>query len=285
MKNYIKLIRLDKPTGIFLLFWPCAWGLVLGNSGSTNNEIFYYYLFLFFIGSFLMRSAGCVYNDIIDKKIDIKITRTKTRPITSGLISTSKGWFLIVLFVALSLIILVQFNFKSVIFGLSSGLFVILYPFMKRITYWPQLFLGVTFNWGIILGWLSMGNEITLIPVLLYISAIFWTLGYDTIYGMQDIEDDIKIGVKSTSIKFHKNIKLFLSICYLISFGLFVALSILLKVSLNTYLLIFLSSLILIIQISLFDGKEYKKNAKLFALNNYYGLSIFFILLIATQNG
>lgn len=285
MKNYIKLIRLDKPTGIFLLFWPCAWGLVLGNSASTNNEIFYYYLFLFFIGSFLMRSAGCVYNDIIDKKIDIKIARTKTRPITSGLISTSKGWFLIVLFVALSLIILVQFNFKSIIFGLSSGLFVILYPFMKRITYWPQLFLGVTFNWGIILGWLSMGNEITLIPVLLYISAIFWTLGYDTIYGMQDIEDDIKIGVKSTSIKFHKNIKLFLSICYLISFGLFVALSILLKVSLNTYLLIFLSSLILIIQIYLFDGKEYKKNAKLFALNNYYGLSIFFILLIATQNG
>ena len=285
MKNYIKLIRLDKPTGIFLLFWPCAWGLALGNSGSTNNEIFYYYLFLFFIGSFLMRSAGCVYNDIIDKKIDIKIARTKTRPITSGLISTSKGWFLIVLFVALSLIILVQFNFKSIIFGLSSGLFVILYPFMKRITYWPQLFLGVTFNWGIILGWLSMGNEITLIPVLLYISAIFWTLGYDTIYGMQDIEDDIKIGVKSTSIKFHKNIKLFLSICYLISFSLFVALLILLNVSLTTYFLMFLSSLILIIQIYLFDGKEYKKNAKLFALNNYYGLSIFFILLIATQNG
>ena len=285
MKNYIKLIRLDKPTGIFLLFWPCTWGLVLGNSSSTNNEIFYYYLFLFFIGSFLMRSAGCVYNDIIDKKIDIKITRTKTRPITSGLISTSKGWFLIVLFVALSLIILVQFNFKSIIFGLSSGLFVILYPFMKRITYWPQLFLGVTFNWGIILGWLSMGNEITLIPVLLYISAIFWTLGYDTIYGMQDIQDDIKIGVKSTSIKFHKNIKLFLSICYLISFSLFVALLILLNVSLTTYFLMFLSSLILIIQIYLFDGKEYKKNAKLFALNNYYGLSIFFILLIATQNG
>ena len=285
MKNYIKLIRLDKPTGIFLLFWPCAWGLVLGNLGSTNNEIFYYYLFLFFIGSFLMRSAGCVYNDIIDKKIDIKIARTKTRPITSGLISTSKGWFLIILFVALSLIILLQFNFKSVIFGLSSGFFVILYPFMKRITYWPQLFLGITFNWGIILGWLSMGNEITLVPVLLYISAIFWTLGYDTIYGMQDIQDDIKIGVKSTSIKFHKNIKLFLSICYLISFTLVVALLILLKVSLNTYLLIFLSSLILIIQIYLFDSKEYKKNAKLFALNNYYGLSIFFILLIATQNG
>ena len=285
MKNYIKLIRLDKPTGIFLLFWPCSWGLILGNSSSSSNAIFYYYLFLFFIGSFLMRSAGCVYNDIIDKKIDIKIARTKTRPITSGLISVSKGWFLIVLFVALSLIILVQFNLKSIIFGLSSSFFVILYPFMKRITYWPQLFLGVTFNWGIILGWLSMGNEFALIPVLLYISAIFWTLGYDTIYGMQDIQDDIKIGVKSTSIKFHKNIKLFLSICYLISFGLFIVLLILLNVSLTTYFLTFLSSLILIIQIFLFDSKEYKKNAKLFALNNYYGLSIFLILLITMQNG
>jgi len=285
MKNYIKLIRLDKPTGIFLLFWPCSWGLVLGNSSSSSNEIFYYHLLLFLIGSFLMRSAGCVYNDIIDKKIDIKIARTKTRPITSGLISASKGWFLIVLFVALSLIILVQFNFKSIIFGLSSSFFVILYPFMKRITYWPQLFLGVTFNWGIILGWLSMGNEIALIPVLLYISAIFWTLGYDTIYGMQDIQDDIKIGVKSTSIKFHKNIKLFLSTCYLISFGLFIVLLILLNVSLTTYFLTFLSSLILIVQIFLFDSKEYKKNAKLFALNNYYGLSIFLILLITMQNG
>ncbi len=285
MKKYIKLIRLDKPTGIFLLFWPCSWGLLLGNINFSNNEIFYHYLFLFFIGSFLMRSAGCVYNDIIDKKIDIKIKRTRTRPIAAGIISTTAGWVVIMVLIFLSLAILLQFNLKSIIFGLSSAFFVILYPFMKRITYWPQLFLGITFNWGVILGWLAMGNEITLLPVILYTSAIFWTLGYDTIYGMQDIQDDIKIGVKSTSIKFQKKIKLFLSICYLLSFALFIALLNLMNASLISYLLAFLSSLILIFQITSFKNNEYKKNSKLFALNNYYGLSIFFILFVTTYNG
>ncbi len=214
MKKYIELIRLDKPTGIFLLYWPCTWGLTVGNIYAENNDLFLKYLILFFVGSFLMRSAGCVYNDIIDKNIDKKITRTKNRPIAKGSISTKQGWFAILVLILLSLTILLQLNLNSIIFGLASGFFIVLYPFMKRITYWPQLFLGITFNWGVILGWLAMGNELSLISILLYFSAIFWTLGYDTIYGMQDLKDDLKIGVKSTSIKFEKHFKIFLSINY-----------------------------------------------------------------------
>src|SRR6056300_1743827 len=230
MKKYIKLMRLDKPIGIFLLFWPCAWGLALANVQLSNH------LILFLIGSILMRSAGCVYNDIVDRKIDIKITRTKNRPIATGLISLTSAWILILILVSFSLIILFHFNLKSIIFGLSSAFLVLLYPFMKRITYWPQLFLGLTFNWGIILGWLVMKNEFSPLPFILYLSAVLWTLGYDTIYGLQDIKDDLIVGIKSTSIKFEKNIKPFLFVVYLLSFVLMLLVLSLLNANLLTYM-------------------------------------------------
>ena len=285
MKKYIELIRLDKPTGIFLLYWPCTWGLAVGNIYAENNDLFLKYLILFFIGSFLMRSAGCIYNDIIDKNIDKKITRTKNRPIAKGLISSKQGWFAILVLILLSLIILLQLNLKSIIFGLTSGIFIILYPFMKRITYWPQLFLGITFNWGVILGWLAMGNELSLLSVLLYFSAIFWTLGYDTIYGMQDLKDDLKIGVKSTSIKFEKNFKTFLSINYFTSFALLIICLKLLNADVLSYLLAILSGIILIIQIFSHQKNNLDKNFKLFALNNYYGLSVFITLIVTATYG
>ena len=285
MKKYIELIRLDKPTGIFLLYWPCTWGLTVGNIYAANNDLFYEYLILFFIGSFLMRSAGCIYNDIIDKNIDKKITRTKNRPIAKGSISTKQGWFAILVLILLSLTILLQLNLNSIIFGLASGVFIILYPFMKRITYWPQLFLGITFNWGVILGWLAMGNELSLIPILLYFSAILWTLGYDTIYGMQDLKDDLKIGVKSTSIKFEKNFKTFLGINYFISFSLLIICLKLLNADVISYVIAILSGIILIIQIYSHQKNNSDKNFKLFALNNYYGLSVLITLIVTTTYG
>jgi len=285
MKKYIELIRLDKPTGIFLLYWPCTWGLTVGNIYAANNNLFYEYLILFFIGSFLMRSAGCIYNDIIDKNIDKKITRTKNRPIAKGSISTKQGWFAILVLILLSLTILLQLNLNSIIFGLASAIFIILYPFMKRITYWPQLFLGITFNWGVILGWLAMGNELSLIPILLYFSAILWTLGYDTIYGMQDLKDDLKIGVKSTSIKFEKNFKTFLGINYFTSFALLIICLKLLNAHVISYVIAILSGIILIIQIYSHQKNNSDKNFKLFALNNYYGLSVFITLIITATYG
>ena len=285
MWEYIKLLRLDKPTGIFLLFWPCAWGLAIGSSSTNDRNLFYYYLILFFLGSIFMRSAGCVYNDIIDRNIDAKVLRTKSRPIAIGSISTTSGWVIILLLICASLIILFQFNLNSIIFGLSSGLLVIAYPFMKRITYWPQLFLGFAFNWGVILGWLVLENTFSLIPILLYASAIIWTVGYDTIYGAQDIKDDLKIGVKSTSIKFEKKMKLFLSACYAISSFLLLLTLTLLSANFITYILALLSGFILFAQVLLYDDKNNKKNSKLFALNNYYGLSIFLTLLLAINHG
>ena len=285
MLEIIKLLRLDKPTGIFLLFWPCAWGLAIGSSSTNDRNLFYYYLILFFLGSIFMRSAGCVYNDIIDRNIDAKVLRTKSRPIAIGSISTTSGWVIILLLICASLIILFQFNLNSIIFGLSSGLLVIAYPFMKRITYWPQLFLGFAFNWGVILGWLVLENTFSLIPILLYASAIIWTIGYDTIYGAQDIKDDLKIGVKSTSIKFEKKMKLFLSACYAISSFLLLLTLTLLSANFITYILALLSGFILFAQVLLYDDKNNKKNSKLFALNNYYGLSIFLTLLLAINHG
>jgi 4-hydroxybenzoate polyprenyltransferase len=285
MKKYIELIRLDKPTGIFLLYWPCTWGLTVGNIYAENNDLFLKYLILFFVGSFLMRSAGCVYNDIIDKNIDKKITRTKNRPIAKGSISTKQGWFAILVLILLSLTILLQLNLNSIIFGLASGFFIVLYPFMKRITYWPQLFLGITFNWGVILGWFAMGNELSLISILLYFSAILWTLGYDTIYGIQDLKDDLKIGIKSTSIKFEQHLKIFLSINYLLSFALFIVCLKLLNANVLSYIMAILSGIIFIIQIFFHQKNNSEKNFKLFALNNYYGLSVFITLMITATYG
>ena len=285
MWEYIKLLRLDKPTGIFLLFWPCAWGLAIGSSVIDDRVIFYKYLLLFFLGSFFMRSAGCVYNDIVDRKIDAKVSRTKSRPIAKGTISVTTGWMIILLLIFFSILILIQFNLNSIIFGLSSGLLVIAYPFMKRITYWPQLFLGITFNWGVVLAWLVLENKISLTPLVLYSSAIFWTLGYDTIYGMQDIKDDLKIGVKSTSIKFKKKIKTFLLICYSISTSLLLLSLALLDANFIFFIMSMLSSCILFAQVLKYEEENTEKNSKLFALNNYYGLSIFLTLMLTIRHG
>ena len=284
MKKYIRLMRLDKPIGIFLLFWPCAWGLALANIDQTNNLLFVKYLILFLIGSIFMRSAGCIYNDIVDRKIDIKIARTKSRPIATGLISLSNAWILILILVSFSLMILFQFNLKSIIFGLSSALLVLLYPFMKRITYWPQLFLGITFNWGVVLGWLVMKNEFSLLPLILYLSAILWTLGYDTIYGLQDIKDDLMAGIKSTSIKFQKKIKSFLFIVYFLSFALILLVLSLLNANLLTYIFSLGAGAILLYQVNNCYQKNNLNYSKLFTLNTYYGLSIFILLLLLKNN-
>jgi 4-hydroxybenzoate polyprenyltransferase len=211
---FIQLTRLNKPTGILLLFWPCVWGLSLGYYFNDNTTLYLKYIILFFLGSVLMRSAGCIFNDIIDINLDKKVQRTKERPIAAGKISVSEAFIYIVFLCLVALLILLQFNWLTIILGMGSMILAFTYPFMKRITYWPQLFLGLTFNWGIIMGWTSITNNISIEPIILYLSAIFWTLGYDTIYGLQDIHDDEIIGVKSTSIKFKNNVKVFVGTCY-----------------------------------------------------------------------
>ena len=213
---FIELTRLKKPIGFMLLFWPCLWGLTAGFDFSQNIQEYIKYLFLFFLGSVLMRSAGCIVNDIFDKDYDSKVERTKHRPIASGLVSIKLSLVYSVTLCLFAFIILIQFNFFTILLALASMPLAFTYPLMKRFTYWPQLFLGITFNYGLILGWTSVNNQIGFLPIIFYLGAIFWTLGYDTIYGYQDIKDDEIIGVKSTSIKFKKNPKLFISLCYLV---------------------------------------------------------------------
>ena len=275
LKIFINLTRLSKPIGFLLLFWPCAWGLAYAYNTNQNTNLFFYYLVLFFFGSVLMRSAGCIFNDIVDKDIDSQVRRTKQRPIASGKISVEKALIYVLILCGLAFLILIQFNFTTIVLGLSSMILAFSYPFMKRITYWPQLFLGITFNWGIIMAWTAINNNINLEIFILYFSAIFWTLGYDTIYGAQDMSDDEIIGLKSTSIKFKNNIGLFVSISYLTT------------VVLMTYLFrsfvgfnIFTIFFIMFIFTLIYQVKEIKKNKfknylRLFKLNNFSGLFLF----------
>ena len=207
LKLFIDLTRLKKPIGYMLLFWPCTWGLTLAYDFSNQINTYLFYLFLFFTGSVLMRSAGCIINDIADRKFDSKVSRTKDRPIASGRISIYLGIFYSMVLCLVAFIVLIQFNFYTIFLALGSMPLAFTYPLMKRYTYWPQLFLGITFNYGLILGWISIENSLSMIPIIFYLGAIFWTLGFDTIYGFQDLKDDEIIGLKSTSIKFKSNPK------------------------------------------------------------------------------
>ena len=275
IKIFIDLTRLNKPIGFMLLFWPCTWGLGYGYNFDQNLNTFFYYLILFFLGSVLMRSAGCIFNDIVDKDFDKKVERTKYRPITSGKISVYQSLFYVCFLCGLSFIILIQFNFLTIILGLGSMVLAFSYPFMKRITYWPQLFLGLTFNWGMVMGFSAILDQISSQIIVLYIAAIFWTLGYDTIYGAQDIEDDEIIGVKSTSIKFKGKIKLFVGTCYFITF-IFLILFFKGVVGLNLSTILIIMFLIsLFYQLKIFDKDNPLSCLKAFKINNLSGFLVF----------
>ena len=186
---FIELTRLKKPIGYMLLFWPCSWGLTLAYDFSSDLNIYFFYLLLFFLGSVLMRSAGCIVNDVLDRKFDEKVFRTKDRPIASGKVSVKLALLYSGILCLIAFLVLINFNFFTIIIALASMPLAFTYPLMKRFTYWPQLFLGVTFNYGLVLAWTSISGSLSLVPLIFYIGAIFWTLGYDTIYGYQDIKD------------------------------------------------------------------------------------------------
>ena len=279
---FIQLTRLNQPTGFLLLFWPCLWGLTLGYYFAGETTLYLKHVVLFFLGSVLMRSAGCIFNDIVDNDFDKKVQRTKQRPIASNKISVFNAFIYIVLLCSIAFLILLQFNWLTIFLGISSMILAFSYPFMKRITYWPQLFLGLTFSWGIIMGWTSITNYISIEPIILYVAAIFWTLGYDTIYGLQDIRDDEIIGIKSTSIKFKNNVKFFVGTCY--SLCVFFILALCLMIEINKYILFFSIPFItsLFYQIKIFDIKNSKSCLAAFRFNNFSGFLIFiFIFLIS----
>jgi 4-hydroxybenzoate polyprenyltransferase len=271
----IELIRIKKPIGFMLLFWPCAWGLTLAYDFSDSFDNYFFYLFLFFLGSVLMRSAGCIVNDISDKDFDKKVERTKNRPIASGKISIRLAIFYTIILCMLAFLVLINFNKLTIVLALCSMPLAFTYPLMKRLTHWPQLFLGITFNYGLILGWVSIKNQIDLIPIVLYFGAIFWTLAYDTIYGFQDIKDDEIIGVKSTSIKFKNNPKKFIFICFfLLIFTILIS-----GYLMNFNFLFYLGTTLLIFHLFFYQLKnanlqDSKSCLKIFKSNNIFGLIV-----------
>ena len=278
---FIELTRLKKPIGYMLLFWPCAWGLTLGFDFFQNKELYIINLFLFLSGAILMRSAGCIVNDIVDRKFDKKVERTKNRPIASGKISIFLASLYASILCLLAFMVLINFNFLTIVLAIVSMPLAFSYPLMKRFTYWPQLFLGITFNYGLLLAWISIHESISLSPILLYLGAIFWTLGYDTIYGYQDIKDDEIIGVKSTSIKFKNNPKKILYLFYLITLLSLVIMGYLMKFSYIYFIFLTVPFLhFFLYQIGNLNIKSPDNCLKLFKSNNLLGLIIFLNLLI-----
>ena len=278
---FIELTRLKKPIGYFLLFWPCAWGLTLIYDFNDNLNIYFYYIVLFFLGSILMRSAGCIVNDILDRKFDQKVARTKDRPIASGKISLKIGLLYAIALCLLAFLVLINFNYFTIIIALSSMPLAFTYPLMKRFTYWPQLFLGITFNYGLILGWTSISEQIDIAPIVFYLGAIFWTLGYDTIYGFQDIKDDEIIGVKSTSIKFKGTAKIFLILCYLFLISSLAIGGLIMNFNMIYFLFLLVPMVHLFFyQINTFNSQDPSSCLKVFRSNNYLGVIIFCNILI-----
>jgi len=281
LKLFIDLTRLRKPIGFMLLFWPCAWGLTLAYDFSSNLNNYFFYLLLFFLGAVLMRSAGCIVNDIFDKEFDKRVLRTKNRPIASNKISVTLATLYALALCFFALLILLNFNTYTIILALGSMPLAFTYPLMKRFTYWPQLFLGITFNYGLILGWTATKGQIDIVTIIFYLGAIFWTLGYDTIYGFQDIKDDEIIGLKSTSIKFKNNPHNLLILCF--SIFLLILFTIGVIMELNKYY--YLALILIFIQIYYFQLKRLSiQNSEIcltiFKSNNFLGLLVFLSIII-----
>ncbi len=281
LQIFLDLTRLKRPIGYMLLFWPCAWGLTAGFNFLDSKNIFFFYIILFLLGSILMRSAGCIVNDIIDRNYDKKVQRTKNRPLASGKVSVKTALMYATALCLLAFLVLINFNLLTIFLALISMPLAFTYPLMKRYTYWPQLFLGITFNYGLILGWVSVNNTIDLAPIILYIGAIFWTLGYDTIYGFQDINDDEIIGLKSTSIKFKKNPIIFLNLCYLIFFLSLIFTGFIMEFNkIYFILLIIIFTHLFYIQLKKINFKSSESCLNIFKSNNLLGFLVFFNLFL-----
>lgn len=282
LQQILILTRINHPVGIWLLFLPCLFGIALAVKEVPQIKIaeILRLAFLFLLGSIIMRSAGCVINDLWDQNFDKKVNRTKKRPLAAKTVSAQEAIILTSILLALGLTILLQFNFKVILSGILALILVISYPLMKRITYYPQIFLGLTFNFGILMANLQIIGMITINSLLLYGAAIIWTVIYDTIYGYQDIKDDLQIGVKSTSIKFKKNPQIILKTLNVTMFSLFLLLGWRAKFDSNFFLAILLLDLFLNKQINDCDFNNPQSCLKVFKANIGAGFLILTAIIL-----
>ena len=277
IKKFFLASRYDKPHGILLLYFPCIWGINL-NDVNTTNDIFLY--IIFFIGACGMRALGCLWNDFNDKDFDIKVKRTKSRLIASKKITNKTIMIFCFINGCIGSVPLYFIPINSIITSISILPIIIIYPFMKRFTWWPQLWLGICFNWGVLVGFSVYDyNLLNLELVLFYVGSVFFTIGYDTIYGFQDIKDDEKIGIKSTSIKFKSNAKLFLFIIYFIAFSFWTSSLVLLHNSILTLAIFIFLCLLILIKVLLTNTKEPNECKKSFIYNSYFSLGVIFVLI------
>jgi len=277
IKKFFLASRYDKPHGILLLYFPCIWGINL-NDVKTTNDIFLYIIFL--IGACGMRALGCLWNDFNDKDFDIKVKRTKSRLIASKKITNKTIVIFCFINGCIGSVPLYFIPINSIITSLSILPIIIIYPFMKRFTWWPQLWLGICFNWGVLVGFSVYDyNLFNLELILFYVGSVFFTIGYDTIYGFQDIKDDEKIGIKSTSIKFKSNAKLFLFIIYFIAFSFWTSSLVLLHNSILTLAIFIFLCLLILIKVLLTNTKEPNECKKTFIYNSYFSLGVIFVLI------
>jgi 4-hydroxybenzoate polyprenyltransferase len=274
VQPYAQLMRLDRPIGWWLLLLPCWWGLFLVQIYRGGGLPSLWFTFLFLLGAIVMRGAGCTLNDIVDRKFDALVARTKGRPIPSGRVSVGQAFVFLAGQCLLGLAVLLQFNLYTIDLGSASLLIIAIYPFMKRITHWPQLVLGFAFNWGALVGWSAVQDSLASPPLALYLGGIFWTLGYDTIYAHQDKEDDVLIGVKSTALQFGDRTK-----GWLIGFFILALISIdtslwLAGASFIAHMGVALAALHAAWQIKRFDANNSALCLRLFKSNREFGLII-----------
>jgi len=275
-KAYIELMRFRQPTGIFLLLWPCLISLAFAGRGYVDIGI----AIIFIIGSILMRGAGCIINDLADRKIDIKVERTKNRPIATGEISVPSALKFLILLLLLAASLLFFLKPMVIIICLLSMFLVVLYPFCKRFTYWPQLCLGVVFNIGALVGWASVHGKVSTAAIAFYIGCIFWTLGYDTIYAHQDREDDLSVGVKSTAIKFGNKTVKYVNWFYTITATMFVFAGSSAGLPYNFYILATLPIAILFWQVNTLEINDGNNCALRFKSNVLVGGLMFLSVII-----
>ncbi|WMT91403.1 4-hydroxybenzoate octaprenyltransferase [Pelagibacterium sp. H642] len=280
-KPYLRMSRLDRPIGYQLLFWPCAFALGLV-SLATDTGFNWWHLVLFFIGAIAMRGAGCTFNDIVDRDIDDKVARTRSRPIPSGQVSVKQaaGWLVAQSLVGLA--VLVQFNTFAILVGIASLALVAIYPFMKRVTYWPQLFLGLAFSWGALMGWATETGTLAWPAVVLYLGCIAWTIGYDTIYALQDVEDDALIGVKSTARLAGASVRPFVAVFYALAAALWALAALMVGASWVFFVLFLVPVAMLAWQVITIERTNGARSLMLFKSNHWLGLAFTAALVLAS---
>ena len=279
VRPYLRLMRLDRPIGTWLLLLPCWWSVALAEFGKPSL----FMMLLFMIGAVVMRGAGCTYNDIVDRDIDAQVARTATRPLPSGQISVRAAWLFLIVQLAVGLAVLLQFTTFAILVGAAALLLVAAYPFMKRFTYWPQAWLGLTFNWGSLVGWAAVTDRIEAPAVWLYVGGIFWTLGYDTIYAHQDREDDALVGVKSSALALGQYTKPALIVFYLIAMGCFATAILTPLASMWTWLLMAVAGLHLAWQVVTLDIDDPANCLRRFRANRNFGLLMLAAILLTAN--